>query len=91
MFLNKWIISINNMKLKRKDIEKEPFLKQFFNGEEKEHKLSEEEIIELKGIRERFNSPVLRCRALEDREGAWKKGDIVGVRKVDLTNDLEII
>jgi hypothetical protein len=79
------------MKITKKDTEKEPFLRQFFVGAEKEHKLSKEEIEEIKGIRERFNSPVLRCRATEDRPGRWKKGDIVGVREVDLTNDLEII
>lgn len=71
-------------KITKKDVEKEPWLKAFTENVNTERKLTEEEQREIKEIRERMSSPVLRCIALKDNGAVWSKGDEVGIRECDI-------
>ena len=71
------------MKIDRKAIEKEPWLKAFTENANMVKETTKEEDEEIEEIRKRMSSEVLRCVALKDNGESWKKGDTVGIREID--------
>ena len=71
------------MRITKKHIEKEPWLRSFVENINIGKTVKAEEETEIKEIRKRMASPVIRCKALKDNGDAWKAGDVVGMRECD--------